>query len=218
MLELVGSFGGPNMTCLITLFSILITLELTSPPSPSISQKVLILFTHTHTVVYIAGSSQIIAQYYQLIRLGQEGYRSVMENCRDNAMVLKEGIVKTGCFNILSKDNGVPVVAFSLKDRSRRGHRDEFKISAMLRRHGWVVPAYPMPPGAEHINVLRVVVRAEFSRTLAERLVLDITNAMHELEKINKDDDDGVKKRIPMDAQREIITQEANKRQKVLAA
>lgn len=154
-----------------------------------------------------------------------------MENCRENAMLLKEGLEKTGCFNILSKDNGVPVVAFSLKDRSRH---DEFKISEMLRRHGWIVPAYPMPPAAQHINVLRVVVRAEFSRTLAERLVLDITNVLHELEKLPPkytakmtniikeekamdDDNNGVKK-TALDAHREIIAQESNKRQKILAA
>ncbi|TKY71711.1 Glutamate decarboxylase 1 [Spatholobus suberectus] len=135
----------------------------------------------TFTLNFSKGSSQIIAQYYQLIRLGHEGYRSVMQNCRENAILVKEGLEKTGCFNILSKDNGVPVVAFSLKDRNLH---DEFEISKMLRRHGWSVPAYPMPPGAEHINVLRVVIRAEFSRTLAEHLLLDITNVLHELHKL----------------------------------
>ena len=141
-------------------------------------------------------------------------------------MVLKEGLERTGCFNILSKDNGVPVVAFSLKDTSKH---DEFEISHMLRRHGWIVPAYPMPPGAQHIKVLRVVIRAEFSRTLAERLVFDITNVLHELEKhenakmtenIKEEKaihDTGVK-RTALDSQREIIAQEANKRQKILAA
>jgi len=150
-----------------------------------------------------------------------------MENCRDNAMVLKESLEKSGHFNILSKDNGVPVVAFSLKDRSRY---DEFKISEMLRRHGWIVPAYPMPPAAQHINVLRVVIRAEFSRTLAERLAFDIHNVMDELEKLHppivtkntKEEnkamvENGVKN-TALDAHREIIAQESNKRQKIMAA
>ena len=151
-----------------------------------------------------------------------------MENCRENALVLKEGLEKTGCFNILSKDNGVPVVVFSLKDRS---HHDEFKISAMLRRHGWIVPAYPMPPAAQHVNVLRVVVRAEFSCTLVEQLVLDIENVLQELgklapkytakvTKIKEDramDDSGIKK-TALDAQRQIIAQEFNKCHEILAA
>ncbi|KAB5544913.1 hypothetical protein DKX38_013025 [Salix brachista] len=134
----------------------------------------------TFTLNFSKGSSQIIAQYYQLIRLGYEGYRNVMDNCHENAMVLKEGLEKTGRFKIVSKDNGVPLVAFSLKDKSR-GH-DEFEIAETLRRFGWIVPAYTMPADAKHITVLRVVIREDFSRTLAERLVLDITKVLHELD------------------------------------
>ena len=150
-----------------------------------------------------------------------------MENCRENAMVLKEDLEKSGRFNILSKDDGVPVVAFSLKDRRQY---DEYKISEMLRRHGWIVPAYPMPPAAQHINVLRVVIRAEFSRTLAERLAFDIHNVLHELEKVhpptktnnteevNKSLVDSEVKKTAMDTQKEIIAQESNKRQKIMAS
>ncbi|KAI7754195.1 hypothetical protein M8C21_020082 [Ambrosia artemisiifolia] len=107
------------------------------------------------------------------------GYKHIMENCQGNAMVVKEGLEKTGLFNIVSKDNGVPLVAFSLKDHSAH---DEFKISDMLRRFGWIVPAYTMPPDAQHITVLRVVIREDFSRTLAERLVNDIRKVLHELD------------------------------------
>lgn len=102
-----------------------------------------------------------------------------MENCIENMMVLKEGIEKTERFNIVSKDEGVPVVAFSLKDHS---FHNEFEISEMLRRFGWIVPAYTMPADAQHITVLRVVIREDFSRTLAERLVADIVKVLHELD------------------------------------
>lgn len=102
-----------------------------------------------------------------------------MENCRENALVLKQGLEKTGRFNIVSKDNGVPLVAFSLKDNSCHS---EFEVSDMLRRFGWIVPAYTMPPDAQHVTVLRVVIREDFSRTLAERLVIDITKVLHELD------------------------------------
>ncbi|CAH9089867.1 unnamed protein product [Cuscuta europaea] len=133
----------------------------------------------TFTLNFSKGSSQVIAQYYQLIRLGFEGYKSIMENCQENATVLRQGLEKTGKFNIVSKDKGVPLVAFSLKDNSRH---TEFEISDMLRRYGWIVPAYTMPPHAEHVTVLRVVVREDFSHTLAERLVNDIQKVIHELD------------------------------------
>lgn len=94
-------------------------------------------------------------------------------------IVLKEGLEKTGRFNIVSKDDGVPLVAFSLKDNNRH---NEFEISDMLRRFGWIVPAYTMPPDAQHVTVLRVVIREDFSRTLAERLVIDIEKVLHDLD------------------------------------
>jgi glutamate decarboxylase len=133
----------------------------------------------TFTLNFSKGSSQVIAQYYQLIRLGRKGYENVMKNCQENAMALKKGLEKTGKFNIVSKDNGVPLVAFSLKDNSRH---NEFEVSDLLRRFGWIVPAYTMPPDAQHVTVLRVVIREDFSRTLAERLVLDIQKVLYELD------------------------------------
>ncbi|XP_057784045.1 glutamate decarboxylase-like [Salvia miltiorrhiza] len=135
----------------------------------------------TFTLNFSKGASQVIAQYYQLIRLGYEGYRNIMENCQENARILKQGLEKTQRFNIVSKDEGVPLVAFSLKDNSSH---TEFDVSDMLRRFGWIVPAYTMPPDAQHVTVLRVVIREDFSRTLAERLVNDIQKVLRDLDSI----------------------------------
>ncbi|KAL2634665.1 hypothetical protein R1flu_006144 [Riccia fluitans] len=131
------------------------------------------------TLNFSKGASQIIAQYYQFIRLGFEGYRCIMQNCKDNADALKNGIVKTGLFNILSKDQGVPVVAFSLKDTS---NFNEYDLSAQLRSTGWIVPAYTMAPDCKHVTLLRVVVREDFSRTMCERLLWDLQHCLDVLE------------------------------------
>ena len=83
MLELVGPFGGAKKTCLKNLSSISTTLELINPPLPSISLKVFSILEsnclsqddHQMSKIFACsfpGSSQIIAQYYQLIRLGHE--------------------------------------------------------------------------------------------------------------------------------------------------
>jgi glutamate decarboxylase len=133
----------------------------------------------TFTLNFSKGSSQIIAQYYQFIRLGFQGYKEIMANCQDNAKALKEGLEKTGRFDILSKDIGVPLVAFALKDRSEH---TVFEIADMLRKYGWIVPAYTMPANAEHVAVLRVVIREDFSRTLGERLVNHIDEVLKELD------------------------------------
>lgn len=132
----------------------------------------------TFTLNFSKGSSQIIVQYYQLIRLGFKGYKHIMENCMSNAKALQDGIEATGKFKILSKETGVPLVAFSLKDSSQY---TVFQISDSLRKFGWIVPAYTMPANAEHVAVIRVVIREDFSRTLGERLIEDICKVLKEL-------------------------------------
>ncbi|XP_010551128.1 PREDICTED: glutamate decarboxylase 5 [Tarenaya hassleriana] len=133
----------------------------------------------TFTLNFSKGSSQIVAQYYQFIRLGFEGYKNIMENCLDNARRLREGIEETGRFKILSKEMGVPLVAFSLKDSSKH---TVFEIAESLRRFGWIIPAYTMPADAQHIAVLRVVIREDFSRSLAERLICHIRQVLKEID------------------------------------
>lgn len=133
----------------------------------------------TFTLNFSKGSSQVIAQYYQFIRLGFEGYKNIMENCQENAKVLKKGLEDTGRFEIVSKECGVPLVAFSLKDSTIH---DEFEVSDYLRRYGWIVPAYTMPENAKDVTVLRVVIREDFSRTLVEKLVNDIKKVLEELD------------------------------------
>ncbi|KAG6498099.1 hypothetical protein ZIOFF_046008 [Zingiber officinale] len=102
-----------------------------------------------------------------------------MENCTENMKVLKAGIEATERFEIVSKAVGVPLVAFSLRDTSKYTVCD---ISESLRRFGWIVPACTMPADAEHVAVLRVVIREDFSRSLADRLVTDIGKVSMDLD------------------------------------
>jgi hypothetical protein len=40
------------------------------------------------------------------------------------------------------------------------------------------VPAYTLPPNAEHVTVLRMVVKENFSRDMAELLASDVASAL----------------------------------------
>ncbi|CAD6260731.1 unnamed protein product [Miscanthus lutarioriparius] len=138
----------------------------------------------TFTLNFSKGSSQIIAQYYQLLRLGFEGYRNVMENCMESAQTLREGLERMGRFTIISKEQGVPLVAFTFKSKDETSLA--FKLSSELRRFGWIVPAYTMPADLEHMAVLRVVVREDFGRPLAERFLSHVRMALEELDHLAK--------------------------------
>jgi glutamate decarboxylase len=84
-----------------------------------------------------------------------------------------------GPFELLSDGSDLPVFAFALKDSSRY---TVFDLSDKLRERGWQVPAYTMPPDAEDIAVLRVVVREGFSRDLADMFVEDLQRAVDHFE------------------------------------
>ena len=43
-----------------------------------------------------------------------------------------------------------------------------FDIADRLRQRGWVVPAYTLAPGCEHIRVLRALCREDFSIASAD--------------------------------------------------
>ena len=116
--------------------------------------------------------AQVVAQYYNFIRLGFEGYRRVQQACRDTAMWLSAGIEKLEPFELVSNGSELPVFAFKLTDAI--DNYTVFDVSELLRVKGWLVPAYTMPPKLEDVAVLRVVVRNGFSHDLAEMLLSDL--------------------------------------------
>ncbi|CAK0787685.1 hypothetical protein CVIRNUC_010907 [Coccomyxa viridis] len=133
------------------------------------------------TLNFSKGASQIVAQYYQFLRLGRAGYTKIMQNCHAVAMYLQKALEDTGYFTIISARDPVPMLplaTFSLKSEFRLNGYDEFDVADRLRQRGWVVPAYTMAPGAESIRVLRVLCREEFSIAAAKTFVEDVKRAM----------------------------------------
>lgn len=83
-----------------------------------------------------------------------------------------------GRFDIVSKEQGIPLVAFAFKDENKSL---AFDLSKALRHHGWIVPAYTMPADIEYITILRVVVREDFGRQMVDKLLSHIKQALAEL-------------------------------------
>ena len=61
---------------------------------------------------------------------------------------------------------------------------DVFALSRKLREHGWLVPAYTMPPKRDDLAVLRVVVRNGFSHDMAELFLRDLRTAVDWLDRL----------------------------------
>jgi glutamate decarboxylase len=114
--------------------------------------------------------AQVVAQYYNFLRLGAHGYREVQHVSRDTARWLAQEIAALGPFALLSSGEGIPAFAFRVGDAPY----SVYDVSDALRVRGWLVPAYAMPPALDDIAVLRIVVRNGFSRDLASMLVDDL--------------------------------------------
>ncbi|KAL8906440.1 MAG: hypothetical protein Q9207_002029 [Kuettlingeria erythrocarpa] len=137
------------------------------------------------TLNFSKGASQVIGQYYQMIRLGKRGYRSIMTNLTRTADYLAANLKQLG-FLILSKGGGqgLPLVAFRL-DPKNKHHYDEFALAHHLRERGWVVPAYTMAPHSQSLKLMRVVVREDFSRSRCDTLVKDFKLALQALNEMD---------------------------------
>ncbi len=114
--------------------------------------------------------AQVVAQYYNFLRLGTDGYRQVQQASRDTAQWLAHEISGLAPYELVSKGDGIPAFAFRIRDAPYT----VYGVSDALRIRGWLVPAYTMPPALDHIDVLRIVVRNGFSRDLACMLLDDL--------------------------------------------
>ncbi|KAL8733495.1 MAG: hypothetical protein Q9166_002122 [cf. Caloplaca sp. 2 TL-2023] len=164
----------------------------------------------SYTLNFSRPGAQIIAQYYNLIHLGFEGYRSVMENCLTNARLLSKALEKTGWYVCVSDihrkkgehvyktaeveygpdeetsadyNAGLPVVAFRLSDDFKKnyGHVKQESISTLLRARQYIIPNYPLPPTCQNTEILRIVVRESMSLDLLDRLITDIIAVTEQL-------------------------------------
>lgn len=120
--------------------------------------------------------NQVVAQYYNFLRLGREGYTRIQKTCQDVAQYLSSQIAELGPFQLLSKGDDIPVFAFALKEKN---NFTVFDLSERLRDRGWQVPAYTFPKNREDLAVLRIVVKEGFSRDMADTLLEDLQRHLH---------------------------------------
>ena len=124
--------------------------------------------------------AQIVAQYYNFLRLGFAGYRNVQSYAREVATGLSAKIAELGPFELLTKGDELPVFAFKLADGI--DNFTVFDVSTALRERGWLVPAYTFPANRTDLAALRVVVKRGFSHDMADMLVADVKRQLPRLQ------------------------------------
>jgi glutamate decarboxylase len=137
----------------------------------------------TFTLNFSTGSAMVLAQYYNFVRFGHEGYRYIMATMQQNTRALAKRISEAGPFRLVGDANEaqLPLVAFQLAED--QGY-DEFDVASQLAaERGWMVPAYTLPPNAQHVTIMRALVKLTLSHTLASTLADDIAQACETLAK-----------------------------------
>ncbi len=125
-------------------------------------------------------AGQIVAQYYNFVRLGRDGYAGVHGACYATGAWLAEQIPALGPFELLCASDpatGIPAVTWRIREGEDPGYT-LYDLADRLRVRGWQVPAYPLTGELADVAVQRILVRQGVSRDLAELLVRDLAEAV----------------------------------------
>lgn len=142
--------------------------------------------------------NQVLAQYYQFLRLGKEGYRQIQQNCLNVCNYLKDNLKQMGIFEFFSNDMPNPLFIWTLKNDPKRNWT-LYDLSDALHVEGWQVPAYTMPKAMEDVVIMRIVVRQGTGIDLANLLMEDIKRCVAQLNLLKEPTNSAIQwnKKIP---------------------
>jgi glutamate decarboxylase len=133
----------------------------------------------TFSLNFSRPGSQVVAQYYNFLRLGKDGYQRIHQASQDVALYLSGKLAGYKEIELISDGSDIPVFAFRMtKEAEKSTNYTVFDMSERLRDRGWQLPAYTFPENCEHIAALRVVVKEGFNRDLADLLLGDFERHM----------------------------------------
>jgi len=125
---------------------------------------------------------EIIAQYYNFLRLGREGYRRIQQSCAETAQHLARELSNFGPIEMLYDGRGgLPAVCYKLKDGVLGFTL--YDLAERVRMKGWQIASYPLPPDRANTVVQRILVRHGVTHDMACMLIDDIGRALSHLQK-----------------------------------
>ncbi len=134
----------------------------------------------TFQINFSRPAGQIVAQYYDFIRLGKQGYAQIHGAAYDTAAHLAEQLPNLGPFELIfdgDPQEGIPTVTWTLDGSSDTGWT-LFELADRLRSRGWQVPAYPLTGELSEKIVQRALIRQDVSRDQIDILIGDLVEAV----------------------------------------
>ena len=133
----------------------------------------------TFTLNFSGSSAFILAQYYNFIRHGRAGYASLVRAMNANAAALATRLGAEDALELIEGSPRLPLVIARVHDDEPFTGSD--LVGELAKRRGWMVPAYHLPPANDDQQVLRMLVKINQSRELADALADDFHASITDL-------------------------------------
>ena len=133
----------------------------------------------TFTLNFSGSSSFILAQYYNFVRHGRAGYRSLVRAMDANASFLSSELEKMDALELIEGAPRLPLAIARVRDEEPFDARD--LVGELAQRRGWLVPAYGLPPANDDQLIIRMLVKVSQTRELVDRLLDDFHDSIEHL-------------------------------------
>lgn len=135
----------------------------------------------TFTLNFSGSSALILAQYYNFVRHGRLGYASLVRAMNANAASTAERLGAEDALELLGGTPRLPLVIAAVRDEEPFSGAD--LVGELAQRRAWMVPAYHLPPDNEDQEILRILVKINQTRELADALAEDVHDSIADLRK-----------------------------------
>jgi glutamate decarboxylase len=135
----------------------------------------------TFTLNFSGSSALILAQYYNFLRFGRAGYESLVRAMDANAASLAGRLSEEDALELVGDAPRLPLVISRVREEEPFTGTD--LVGELAQRRGWMVPAYKLPPANEDQQIIRMLVKINQSRELADALADDVHDSISDLRK-----------------------------------
>ena len=136
----------------------------------------------TFTLNFSTGSAMVLAQYYNLVRYGREGYTYIMEAMQKNAAALAEQLEAMRPLRADRAGRGAAAAGRVQAGRGQELRRVRHRVAAVSRARLDGARPTRSRRTPQHVKIMRALVKETLSREMVDTLAGDIAEACRTLE------------------------------------
>lgn len=123
-------------------------------------------------------SSSMLAQYYNLLHLGYDGYLQKSVSARNKAQFLVEQLNLLDCFEFIYPATYIPIIVLKIKDDCSLKIDD---IASFIQADGWYTAVAQLSFTKDHAKIMKIVIRDSLSMEMLENLAQCFKLAVEQL-------------------------------------